>query len=128
MKGRRQAYFPEISGFVDCPVYDRYALEEGERISGPAMIEEDESTFVVGPSAYVERPTERRAHNGDFPMTAALRVPEEGALSEQELTRLARDVLPGGVLGKFWFPHGEGFIPASADGAYMTSIAGRPLS
>ena len=54
MKGRRQAYFPEISGFVDCPVYDRYALEEGERISGPAMIEEDESTLVVGPSASVD--------------------------------------------------------------------------
>ena len=54
MKGRRQAYFPEISGFVDCPVYDRYALKNGERISGPAMIEEDESTLVAGPSASVD--------------------------------------------------------------------------
>ena len=57
-------------------------------------------------------------------MKAALRVPGEGTLSEQELTRLAQDVLPGGVLGKFWFPPGDGFIPASAEGAYMTSIAG----
>ena len=57
-------------------------------------------------------------------MKAALRVPGEGTLSEQELMRLAQDVLPGGVLGKFWFPPGDGFIPASAEGAYMTSIAG----
>ena len=57
-------------------------------------------------------------------MTAALHVPEGGASSEDELTCLARDVLPGGVLGKFWFAVEDGFIPASAEGAYMTSIAG----
>jgi N-methylhydantoinase A len=54
MKGQRQAYFREISGFLECPVYDRYALADRERILGPAMIEEDESTLVVGPSATVE--------------------------------------------------------------------------
>ena len=57
-------------------------------------------------------------------MTAALHVPEGGTSSEDELTRLARDVLPGGVLGKFRFAVEDGFIPASAEGAYMTSIAG----
>ena len=54
MKGRRQAYFREISGFLECSVYDRYALADQERIPGPAMIEEDGSTLVVGPSATVE--------------------------------------------------------------------------
>ena len=53
VEGRRSAYFPEVSGFVECPVINRYALKDGERIGGPALIEEDESTVVVGPSATV---------------------------------------------------------------------------
>jgi N-methylhydantoinase A len=48
IKGHRQAYFPEAGGFVDCPVFDRYALCTGDHLSGPALIEEDESTTVVG--------------------------------------------------------------------------------
>ena len=47
-KGVRQAYFPEAGGYVDCPVYDRYSLTVGEPITGPAIIEERESTCVVG--------------------------------------------------------------------------------
>jgi len=34
---------------VDCPVYDRYALVPGTEIAGPALIEENESTCVIGP-------------------------------------------------------------------------------
>jgi N-methylhydantoinase A len=49
LKGRRRAYFPELGGHVDCPVHDRYALRPGTRIAGPALIEERESTCVVGP-------------------------------------------------------------------------------
>jgi N-methylhydantoinase A len=49
LKGRRPAYFPESHGFLDCPVYDRYSLEPGDRIEGPALIEENESTCVVTP-------------------------------------------------------------------------------
>jgi N-methylhydantoinase A len=37
---------------VDCPVYDRYRLFEGARIQGPAVVEERESTAVVGPRAH----------------------------------------------------------------------------
>ena len=48
-KGTRPAYFPEAGGFVDCPVYDRYALKGGEAITGPALVEEGESTTVVCP-------------------------------------------------------------------------------
>jgi N-methylhydantoinase A len=54
VKGEREAYFPEIGGFTACPVYDRYRFGAGLRVSGPALIEERESTIVVGPSAEVE--------------------------------------------------------------------------
>ncbi len=48
-KGTRRAFFPESGGFVDCPVWDRYALSPGDRVDGPAMIEERESTAVLSP-------------------------------------------------------------------------------
>ena len=32
-----------------CPVYSRYELPPGSRISGPGVVEEDESTTVIGP-------------------------------------------------------------------------------
>ncbi len=51
-KGRRPAYFP--GGFVDAEVYDRYALRPGDRIDGPAIIEEREATTVVPPGDSVE--------------------------------------------------------------------------
>lgn len=52
-KGERQAYFPEIGGFVSCKVYDRYRLTPGTQIGGPAIIEEKESTCVVSPTQKV---------------------------------------------------------------------------
>jgi N-methylhydantoinase A len=48
-KGERRAYFPERNGFVDTPVYDRYALAAGATITGPAIVEERESTTVLPP-------------------------------------------------------------------------------
>lgn len=48
LKGHRQAYFPEADGYVSCPVYDRYAMAPGTRIKGPALVEERESTYVIG--------------------------------------------------------------------------------
>jgi N-methylhydantoinase A len=50
-KGERPAYFPERGGFVDTPVYDRYALTAGTTITGPAIVEERESTTVLPPGA-----------------------------------------------------------------------------
>jgi N-methylhydantoinase A len=52
--GERPAYFPETSGYTNCPVYDRYRLTPGAVLQGPAIIEERESTVVVGPGAGVE--------------------------------------------------------------------------
>ena len=50
-KGERLAYFPERSGFVETPIYDRYALAAGATIVGPAIVEERESTTVLPPGA-----------------------------------------------------------------------------
>ncbi|MHA1565489.1 MAG: hydantoinase/oxoprolinase family protein [Alphaproteobacteria bacterium] len=48
LKGTRAAYYPEAEGLVDCPVYDRYALATGVTLTGPALVEERESTCVIG--------------------------------------------------------------------------------
>lgn len=45
----RPAYFPEANDFIECLVYDRYALEPDVPIAGPALIQERETTVVVGP-------------------------------------------------------------------------------
>jgi N-methylhydantoinase A/oxoprolinase/acetone carboxylase beta subunit len=49
LKGTRPVYLPERARFVRCPVYDRYALNG--RFAGPAIIEERESTVVIGSGA-----------------------------------------------------------------------------
>ena len=49
----RPAYFEEEQRFVDTPVYARSQLKVRTKIKGPALIEEDESTCVVGPSGSV---------------------------------------------------------------------------
>jgi N-methylhydantoinase A len=51
LKGRREVYFSN-AGSTDAPVYDRYALTVGMRIAGPAVFEENESTFVIGPGSH----------------------------------------------------------------------------
>ncbi|MFT5509727.1 MAG: N-methylhydantoinase A [Hyphomicrobiaceae bacterium] len=52
-KGTRQAYHPVERKLSAWPVYDRYALRPGMEIQGPALIEERESTCVVGPDDHV---------------------------------------------------------------------------
>ena len=49
----RAAYFPTLGGYVETPVYDRYALRPGARRAGPAIVEERESTLVAGPGQLV---------------------------------------------------------------------------
>jgi N-methylhydantoinase A len=53
MKGCRPVHFPEAGGEIETPVYDRYALPAGTHLTGPAVFEENESTFVVGPGARI---------------------------------------------------------------------------
>jgi N-methylhydantoinase A len=50
-KGSRLAFFPETNGYVETAIYDRYALEPGMRFNGPAIVEERESTIIIGPGA-----------------------------------------------------------------------------
>ena len=49
LKETRPVYFAETGGRVDCPIYDRYQLGSGDEITGPAIIEEVDSTTVIHP-------------------------------------------------------------------------------
>jgi N-methylhydantoinase A len=48
-KESRQVFFAEADGYVACPIYDRGALGAGAVLSGPAVVEEFDSTTVVHP-------------------------------------------------------------------------------
>jgi N-methylhydantoinase A len=50
IKGQRPVWFDETAGFATCPVIDRYRLCWGDRIAGPAVIEELDSTTIVHPA------------------------------------------------------------------------------
>jgi N-methylhydantoinase A len=52
-KGRRPVWFAEADGFVETDVLDRYRLEPGAEFDGPAIVEERESTMVIGPGGHV---------------------------------------------------------------------------
>jgi N-methylhydantoinase A len=49
VKQVRQVYFPEVKDFVQTRVFERAKLPVGTVINGPAVIEEPESTLIVGP-------------------------------------------------------------------------------
>ena len=51
--GERPVYFAELGAFHSTPVYSRSRVAPGQRIEGPAIIEEAESTVVVGPRARI---------------------------------------------------------------------------
>ncbi|MEP7200509.1 MAG: hydantoinase/oxoprolinase family protein, partial [Chloroflexota bacterium] len=53
LKSKRRAFFLELGGFVETPVYDRYALRAGATFVGPAIVEERDSTAVIGLRAQV---------------------------------------------------------------------------
>jgi len=48
-KETRPVYFAESGGYVDCPIYDRYLLGATAIVSGPAIVEEIDSTTVIHP-------------------------------------------------------------------------------
>jgi N-methylhydantoinase A len=48
LKGNRPVYFRDINDYRPTPVYDRYQLGPGASFTGPAIVEERESTTVVG--------------------------------------------------------------------------------
>ena len=50
--GSRRVYHPEWREYRESPVYDRYKLAPGATFVGPAIVEERESTTVVGPKMH----------------------------------------------------------------------------
>jgi N-methylhydantoinase A len=48
LKGRRPIYSEEKGDVVEADVIDRYALGPGDVVHGPAVVEERESTVVIG--------------------------------------------------------------------------------
>jgi N-methylhydantoinase A len=48
LKGSRRIYLPETKGFRKVNVYDRYLLRPNQKFKGPALIEERETTTVIG--------------------------------------------------------------------------------
>jgi N-methylhydantoinase A len=49
VKSTRRVYFAEAHDFVDATVYDRARLAPGANVAGPAVVEEEGSTLVIGP-------------------------------------------------------------------------------
>ncbi|MEC7397093.1 MAG: hydantoinase/oxoprolinase family protein [Pseudomonadota bacterium] len=49
--GSRPAYFPENGEYVETTVYNRNAMTPGYPFEGPAIVEESESTLILGPGA-----------------------------------------------------------------------------
>jgi N-methylhydantoinase A len=48
LKGHRHVFFPEAKAYLQAPIYDRYALQPGTSLKGPAIVEERESTCIIG--------------------------------------------------------------------------------
>jgi N-methylhydantoinase A len=59
-KGVRSVYFPEAGRYVDTPVFDRLDLVTDRPVCGPAIVEDRETSIVVGPEG-----TFRLDHSGN---------------------------------------------------------------
>ena len=51
--GRREVWLRETGAFVSCPLYDRERLRAGNRIQGPAIVEQMDATTLIVPDATV---------------------------------------------------------------------------
>lgn len=49
----QSVYFDEAGGYVDTPVYDRATLGPGAEISGPAIVEQLDTTIIIHPGQSV---------------------------------------------------------------------------
>jgi N-methylhydantoinase A len=52
-KGERSAYVAEAGAYEPVAVYDRYTLRAGASFAGPAIVEERDSTAIIGPHTTV---------------------------------------------------------------------------
>lgn len=103
VKGARRAFSGRARDFVPHTVYDRYRLPPGARFSGPAIVEERESTLVLGEGAlasvdeygflWVELP-QAQDRSGD-PLAASL-APAPGSTTPGEASPPPESTIPGG--------------------------------
>jgi N-methylhydantoinase A len=49
--GRRDVWLCEAGGFVSCPLYDRDLMAAGNRLEGPAIVEQMDATTFLPPGA-----------------------------------------------------------------------------
>mgnify|MGYP000591472091 CR=1 FL=1 len=54
VKGTRDVYFERENGFVSTTIYDGDQMQAGNKIEGPAIIEQKTTTVVVPPNATIE--------------------------------------------------------------------------
>jgi N-methylhydantoinase A len=73
-KGSRRVWLPERGDFATVPVYDRYALARGAEFAGPAIVEERESTLVIG---------EAQSIRVDDFLNLVVRMPQHGRESDR---------------------------------------------
>jgi N-methylhydantoinase A len=50
LKGRRSVYVPETGAFAEVPVYDGHRLRFGNRVDGPALVEQETTAVFVSAS------------------------------------------------------------------------------
>lgn len=48
-KKNREVYFEELNGYVDCPTFERFLLKAGNIVTGPAIVEQMDTTIVIPP-------------------------------------------------------------------------------
>jgi N-methylhydantoinase A len=53
-RGSRAVYWRDLGGFADTPVFDGHRLEPGNRIEGPAMVEERATAIPLHPGQVLE--------------------------------------------------------------------------
>ena len=53
LKRKRRIYFKEIGGFIEIPCYDGDKVQHGNIITGPAIVEERNTTIVIPPEVKV---------------------------------------------------------------------------
>ena len=54
LKGIRSVFLMGDKNYSDVPVYSRYDLKPNETFEGPAVIEEMESTVIIGRNSVIE--------------------------------------------------------------------------
>jgi hypothetical protein len=83
IKGKRKAYSPMTKDFIPYTVYDRYKLFPSAKFKGPAIIEEKESTVIVGEDTSVS------VDDFGFLWIDILTAPESASMKKNEKRRVS---------------------------------------